>query len=100
MTPGLRATLLDSNHSGSDISLSARKEFVAHILHTKTKRLMPDKHQEAKRTRWKRHLTERVNGTLDPWYGCDLFDEMWDYAFNFTFPWSMYSITHYYICTY
>ncbi|KAM5545884.1 hypothetical protein V8D89_000010 [Ganoderma adspersum] len=38
-------------------------------------------------TEWKRGLTNRANGTLDPWYGCNLFDEMWDYAFNFTYPW-------------
>lgn len=69
------------------------------MLHTKTKRFMLDKHQ-AKRTQRKRDLTERANGTLDPWYGCDLFDEMWDYAFNFTFPWSMCSTIYYYICIY
>ena len=52
------------------------------------KRSDDDKHREAKRTQWKRSLVGRPNGTLDPWYGCYLFDEMWDYALNFTFPWS------------
>jgi len=36
---------------------------------------------------WKRDLTGRANGTIDPWYGCDVYDEMLDYAINFTFPW-------------
>ncbi|KAJ8597488.1 alpha/beta-hydrolase [Rhizopogon salebrosus TDB-379] len=38
---------------------------------------------------WKRDLAGRANGTIDPWYGCDLYDEMLDYAINFTFPWSL-----------
>ena len=37
---------------------------------------------------WRRDLTGRANGTIDPWYDCFLFDEMVDYALNFTFPWS------------
>ncbi|TFK31890.1 Alpha/Beta hydrolase protein [Crucibulum laeve] len=37
----------------------------------------------------KRSLTGRANGTLDSWYACDLFDEMIDYALNFTFPWNI-----------
>ncbi|KAJ7934228.1 alpha/beta-hydrolase [Mycena leptocephala] len=40
-------------------------------------------------TAWKRDLAGRANGTLDPWYGCFLLAEMWDYALNFTFPWSL-----------
>ena len=36
----------------------------------------------------KRDLTGRPNGTIDPFYGCDLFDEMLDYALNFSAPWS------------
>ncbi|OAX36451.1 alpha/beta-hydrolase [Rhizopogon vinicolor AM-OR11-026] len=38
---------------------------------------------------WKRDLAGRANGTIDPWYGCDVYDEMVDYAINFTFPWSL-----------
>jgi carboxypeptidase D len=37
----------------------------------------------------KRDLTGRANGTLDGWYGCYVYDEMLDYALNFSFPWSM-----------
>ncbi|KAF8550322.1 alpha beta-hydrolase [Imleria badia] len=36
---------------------------------------------------WKRDLAGRANGTIDPWYLCDVYDEMLDYAINFTFPW-------------
>lgn len=44
--------------------------------------------RSAKRSEWKRDLSGRANGTIDSWYGCDIFDEMIDYAVNFTFPWS------------
>ena len=36
----------------------------------------------------KRDLSGRANGTIDPFYGCDLFDELIDYAVNFSLPWS------------
>ena len=39
------------------------------------------------REAWKRNLSGRANETIDPWYGCDLYDEILDYAINFTFPW-------------
>lgn len=48
--------------------------------------------REDRRHEWiqsKRDLTGRANGTIDSWYGCDLYDEMLDYAINFTFPWSL-----------
>ena len=38
----------------------------------------------------KRDLSLRANGTIDPWYGCFIYDEMIDYAFNFSKPWSAY----------
>ncbi|KAJ7769203.1 alpha/beta-hydrolase [Mycena maculata] len=44
--------------------------------------------REEQRQAWKRSIAGRPNGTLDPYYGCFLFDEMWDYANNFTFPWT------------
>lgn len=43
---------------------------------------------EERRTILKRNLIGRPNGTLDPTYGCFLWEEMTDYAQNFTFPWS------------
>ncbi|KAF8142101.1 Alpha/Beta hydrolase protein, partial [Boletus edulis] len=44
------------------------------------------------RNTWKRNLAGRPNGTIDPYYQCDLWDEMVDYAINFTFPWSSGSL--------
>jgi carboxypeptidase D len=44
--------------------------------------------REEKRQQWKRDLIGRPNGTLDPYYGCFLWEEMTDYAVNFSFPWS------------
>ena len=41
----------------------------------------------------KRDLAGRANGTIDPWYGCFIYDEMIDYAMNYTYPWSEYSVT-------
>ncbi|KAI0629361.1 alpha/beta-hydrolase [Trametes polyzona] len=38
----------------------------------------------------KRDLSLRANGTIDPWYGCFLFDEMIDYAINYTYPWNVH----------
>jgi hypothetical protein len=29
---------------------------------------------------WKRDFSDRANGTIDPWYGCDLFGEVIDYG--------------------
>ncbi|KAJ3559619.1 hypothetical protein NM688_g231 [Phlebia brevispora] len=43
--------------------------------------------QVMKRDAWKRDLTGRPNGTIDPYYLCDLFDEVADYALNFSIPW-------------
>lgn len=52
------------------------------------------------REAWKRSLAGRANGTIDPWYGCDLYDEMVDYAVNFTFPWCMALFCHVYVTIY
>ena len=35
-----------------------------------------------------RDLTGRPNGTIDPFYGCDLLGEAALYALNFSIPWS------------
>jgi hypothetical protein len=48
------------------------------------------------REAWKRSLAGRANGTIDAWYGCNLFDEMIDYAVNFTFPWCTTFFLRYY----
>ncbi|KAI0831822.1 Alpha/Beta hydrolase protein [Trametes gibbosa] len=38
----------------------------------------------------KRDLSLRANGTIDPWYGCFIYDEMVEYALNYTFPWNVH----------
>ncbi|KAJ7202096.1 alpha/beta-hydrolase [Mycena pura] len=45
--------------------------------------------REERRVLWKRSIAERPDDTLDPFYRCSLFAEMWDYALNFTFPWTV-----------
>ncbi|TFK74999.1 alpha/beta-hydrolase [Pluteus cervinus] len=45
--------------------------------------------REERRLAWKRDLSDRQNGTLDPWYGCLLFDMFMDYAINYTYPWTL-----------
>ncbi|KZP30619.1 alpha beta-hydrolase [Athelia psychrophila] len=37
----------------------------------------------------KRDLTGRANGTIDSWYGCDLYNEVIEYAVNYTYPWNL-----------
>ncbi|RXW22148.1 hypothetical protein EST38_g3708 [Candolleomyces aberdarensis] len=44
--------------------------------------------RDLRRELWKRDLSDRVNGTIDPWYGCFLWDMAMDYALNFTYPWN------------
>ncbi|KAJ7083434.1 Alpha/Beta hydrolase protein [Mycena epipterygia] len=44
--------------------------------------------REEHRQSWKRSLAGRPNGTLDPFYGCYIYDELLDYANNFSFPWT------------
>lgn len=46
---------------------------------------------EEKRIIKKRDLTGRANGTIDPFYGCFLSEEIEDYALNFSLPWSTYT---------
>ncbi|KAF7307464.1 Alpha/beta-hydrolase [Mycena indigotica] len=44
--------------------------------------------QEERRQAWKRDLSGRANGTIDPYYGCYTYLELLDYASNFSFPWN------------
>jgi carboxypeptidase D len=58
-----------------------------------TSKLLPLNRREAlrreeRRHEWKRSVAGRPNNTLDPFYGCFLFEEMWDYAANFSAPWA------------
>ncbi|KAH7922313.1 alpha/beta-hydrolase [Leucogyrophana mollusca] len=53
------------------------------------KRALSKRERLRSRDSWKRGLEGRANGSIDAWYGCDLYDEMLDYAINYTFPWSL-----------
>ncbi|KAJ7073243.1 alpha/beta-hydrolase [Mycena belliarum] len=44
--------------------------------------------RQRERRTWKRDLSLRANGTLDPWYGCALLPEFIDYALNYSAPWN------------
>jgi carboxypeptidase D len=58
-------------------------------LRTNLARASFDKRKrELAQREWKRDLSSRANGTIDPWYGCDLLDFVIDYAVNYTYPWS------------
>ena len=65
--------------------LEAQNRFAAKL--TKRDGNLSKRERMRARDAWKRSLAGRANGTIDSWYGCDLYDEMVDYAVNFTFPW-------------
>lgn len=67
--------------------LDAQERFAVELA--KRDRHLSKRERLRARDAWKRDLAGRANGTIDPWYGCDLYDEMLDYAINFTFPWSL-----------
>ncbi|KAK7039320.1 carboxypeptidase [Favolaschia claudopus] len=51
--------------------------------------------QEERRSAWKRDLSGRPNGTLDPYYGCFLLIELQDYASNYSFPFDLGGLNPY-----
>lgn len=68
-----------------------KRALVADIKHRQAGTLTDrsaDEEGLARRNTWKRDLSGRANGTLDPWYGCLLMAELEDYALNFSLPWS------------
>ncbi|KAI0772159.1 Alpha/Beta hydrolase protein [Irpex lacteus] len=42
------------------------------------------------KTGLKLHLNGRPINTVDPYYGCYIWDELTDFALNYTYPWSKY----------
>ncbi|OSC99902.1 alpha/beta-hydrolase [Trametes coccinea BRFM310] len=74
--------------SGSFQQTVAEKFAAAHAKRSLGKRAEFFERREERRQQWKRDLSGRANGTIDPFYGCFLLDELEDYAVNFTFPWS------------
>ena len=65
-----------------------RNEFDDHVSLDKRDMKSTTLRRMEKRDAWKRDLAGRANGTIDPFYECDLFFEMIDYATNFSLPWS------------
>ena len=49
--------------------------------------------QLEKRNQWKHEVAGTPNGTINKYYGCELWTEMVDYALNYSLPWSMYSLS-------
>ncbi|EIW53480.1 alpha/beta-hydrolase [Trametes versicolor FP-101664 SS1] len=89
LTSGLRASLGaagTSSRAAASLKAAFARELAARQRTSRDSLDVSERLQ--KRSEWKRDLSGRANGTLDPWYGCDVFDEMRDYALNFTFPWS------------
>ena len=67
------------------------KNLVKTLVKESLRKRESNEQRNMKREQWKRDLSGRANGTIDPWYGCSLFQEMVDYAINFTFPWSKFT---------
>lgn len=44
--------------------------------------------REERRQRWKRDMATYSRKGLNPYYGCYIWEELTDYAVNYTFPWS------------
>jgi carboxypeptidase D len=96
--PTLNAPIPDSPSASSGTKLTKKQfmlEMQDRLVAELRKRESEDallEHSERLRARdmWKRDLAGRANGTIDPWYLCDVYTEMIDYAINFTFPWCTY----------
>lgn len=76
-----------SHLTKQSLMLDAQNRFAAQLA-KRNVRLSRRERLRARDAR-KRELAKRGNGTINSWYGCDLYDEMVDYAVNFTFPWCM-----------
>ncbi|KAH0834753.1 Alpha/Beta hydrolase protein [Lanmaoa asiatica] len=102
--PTLRAQLpfLSSGSSGTYDTRFTLKQLMHEVQDRFVTRLKvrdgsPLEHGQRLHARdWKRNLAGRANGTIDPWYQCDVYSEMIDYAVNFTFPWSLAAKFDYY----
>ncbi|KAG1721432.1 Alpha/Beta hydrolase protein [Suillus paluster] len=67
----------------------SKKLFLAKMEQKYNTRLAKRSTSLSKRERLRARDLAVQNGTIDTWYGCDVYDEMLDYAINFTFPWSL-----------
>lgn len=55
--------------------------------HTSSERSVSLEPASPRYVEWKRDTSSSA-GTINPFYQCDLLDEIIDYAFNFSLPWS------------
>ncbi|KAJ7202095.1 alpha/beta-hydrolase [Mycena pura] len=96
--PTLRSPFRSTNPAPPDYNLNRRAGYKATVAASRTvlankaisnlkKRELQER--EERRVLWKRSIAGQPDGTLDPFYKCSLFTEMWDYALNFTFPWTV-----------
>ncbi|PSR71880.1 hypothetical protein PHLCEN_2v12224 [Hermanssonia centrifuga] len=70
------------------VNEAMKLDALASQTNSEVRSLKPSSRKFYKREQWKRDLSGRANGTIDPWYGCDLYDEVVDYALNFSLPWN------------
>lgn len=79
-----------TNLQRRDSGLGFIAEVAARHAQESANGVLPPRHEERIRKRevWKRDLSGRSNSSIDPYYGCNVWDEMVDYATNFTYPWS------------
>ena len=68
----------------TDVEITRRR------LATREAHIVPEAQLE-RRAEWKRQLAARPPGTIDATYGCDLYDQLIDYALTSSLPWSMSS---------
>lgn len=89
--PTLRSVDPSDPHRSEFQALSAKREFFRKTL-SRFAFAAPTKAskraEEGATAVTKRDLSQRANGTIDPWYGCFIYDELIDYALNFSAPWS------------
>jgi carboxypeptidase D len=76
-----------SGGSSDNLSGHHHRSIQSEIAATFVERHSSRKRMFKSRSIERRSLKERSNGTIDEWYGCDLYDAMVDYAVNYTFPW-------------
>ncbi|KAJ7180968.1 Alpha/Beta hydrolase protein [Mycena filopes] len=75
-----------------DKTLNSKRGLVAEVNRRYAEMDLAERdHRSRQRQRgtWKRDLSLRAKGTLDPWYGCALLPEFIDYALNYSAPWNL-----------
>ncbi|PCH36382.1 alpha/beta-hydrolase [Wolfiporia cocos MD-104 SS10] len=75
--------------SKRDLISEGRKRFGENSMHSRGGMSRMRRDSSVSKAIVKRDLAGRANGTIDPWYGCFLFDAMVEYALNFTYPWDL-----------